>query len=167
MFDLDGECKFIKTKNIIVIIVIKKYVLLSCHVVGWIGGDFVYRKVAADILNLILGYRSRQQRCGLSLSVLQQLAVYVAGLKITTGLCWKSLSACDMKCRKCFTIRYSKTTYRWRTFWKLGERLNSCTNNRMYTRVFFSADCAEIGTSCKKVVKLNYFFQLNDSTFGN
>ena len=41
VFDLDGECKLIK--NIIVI----KQICSSATVVGWIGGDFVYRKVAA------------------------------------------------------------------------------------------------------------------------
>jgi len=37
VFDLDGECKFIKTN----IIVIKQNVFLAATLVAWIGGDFV------------------------------------------------------------------------------------------------------------------------------
>ena len=37
VFDLDGECKFIK--NIVI-----KEICLAATLVGWIGGDFVHRK---------------------------------------------------------------------------------------------------------------------------
>jgi len=41
VFDLDGECKFIKTKHYSIMF------FLAATLVGWVGGDFVYRKFLA------------------------------------------------------------------------------------------------------------------------
>jgi len=48
VFDLDGECKFIKTKHYSDW---RNMFFLAATLVGWIRGDFVYRKV----------YRCRQK----------------------------------------------------------------------------------------------------------